>query len=288
MKSGANPYVVILDWRFERANALRMKVKADAIGSYSYQRDGSNAPFAQLAQETEEFWEECRKTGSTVVPIVMTGWDRRPRVERPVFWETSQQPNVGIGKFYHEPTPAELSNHLADAVAWVRAHPHAASAKVVLIYAWNENDEGGWLVPTSKEASAEEESFTAALVGFHATIAPWSRYARVDRNRTLLGTQKERRDRHQSQSNESAVRDLLERWAVAVRAKNMSEILANHSQDFRMFDVPLPFQSRGLAAYEDTWKLFYSASPNRSHSVSNGWRLSQEMMWRSRLRICSA
>ena len=25
-----------------------------------------------------------------------------------------------------------------------------------------------------------------------------------------------------------------------------------------MFDVPLPFESRGLAAYEDTWKLFYS------------------------------
>ncbi|MBV9745010.1 MAG: hypothetical protein JO099_14700 [Acidobacteriia bacterium] len=55
-----------------------------------------------------------------------------------------------------------------------------------------------------------------------------------------------------SQANESAVRDLLERWAAAVRAKNMSEILANHSPEFLMFDVPLPFESRGLAAYEDT------------------------------------
>ena len=35
-----------------------------------------------------------------------------------------------------------------------------------------------------------------------------------------------------AQSNESAVRDLLERWAAAVHAKNMSEVLANHSPDF--------------------------------------------------------
>ena len=65
-----------------------------------------------------------------------------------------------------------------------------------------------------------------------------------------------------SQTNESAVRDLLERWAAAVRAKNMSEVLANHSPDIRMFDVPPPFESRGLAAYEDTWKLFYSSQPD--------------------------
>jgi uncharacterized protein (TIGR02246 family) len=65
-----------------------------------------------------------------------------------------------------------------------------------------------------------------------------------------------------SQTNESAVRDLLERWAAAVRAKNMPEVLANHAPDFVMFDVPPPFESRGLPAYEDTWKLFYSNQPD--------------------------
>jgi uncharacterized protein (TIGR02246 family) len=65
-----------------------------------------------------------------------------------------------------------------------------------------------------------------------------------------------------SQTNESAVRDLLERWAAAVRAKNMPEVLANHASDFVMFDVPAPFESRGLGAYEDTWKLFYSNQPD--------------------------
>ena len=65
-----------------------------------------------------------------------------------------------------------------------------------------------------------------------------------------------------SQTNESAVRELLERWAAAVRAKNLREVLANHTPDFVMFDVPPPFESRGLAAYENTWKLFYSSQPD--------------------------
>lgn len=62
-------------------------------------------------------------------------------------------------------------------------------------------------------------------------------------------------------TDESAVRDLLERWAAAVRTKDMPEILRNHSQDFLMFDVPGPFESRGLDGYEGTWKLFYSSQP---------------------------
>jgi hypothetical protein len=28
-----------------------------------------------------------------------------------------------------------------------------------------------------------------------------------------------------------------------------------------MFDVPPPFESRGLKAYEETWRLFYSSQP---------------------------
>ncbi len=62
-------------------------------------------------------------------------------------------------------------------------------------------------------------------------------------------------------ANESAVREVLERWAAAVRAKKMPEILAQHATDLVMFDVPAPFESRGVAAYEDTWRLFYSSQP---------------------------
>ena len=159
----AEPYIVVLDFNSGRAARLRREINAEAISTYAYQRDGKSAPYAQLAQEVERFWDECRSTGSAVVPIVMTGWDRRPRVERPVFWETWQQPNDGIEKFYEAPTAPELSMHLGHAVEWIQEHPDASPAKAILIYAWNENDEGGWLVPTRNDGSSRLRAVRSAL-----------------------------------------------------------------------------------------------------------------------------
>jgi len=154
-----NPYVVVLDSRPKRAATLRQEFAADAISAYAYQRNGVNAPYAQLAREVEEFWDACRDIASAVVPLVMTGWDRRPRVEQPVFWETWQRPNAGIERFYAAPTPAELSTYVEHAVDWAQAH----DAKAILIYAWNENDEGGWLVPTQKEGTSRLQAVRSAL-----------------------------------------------------------------------------------------------------------------------------
>lgn len=42
------------------------------------------------------------------------------------------------------------------------------------------------------------------------------------------------------------IRQLVVSWAKAVRDGNMDGILAYHSDDIVMFDVPLPLQSLGL------------------------------------------
>ena len=60
--------------------------------------------------------------------------------------------------------------------------------------------------------------------------------------------------------NEAAIRELVESWARAVRAKDLDGILANHSTDILMFDVPPPLQSKGIEAYKKTWELFFSWS----------------------------
>src|SRR6185312_4865673 len=57
--------------------------------------------------------------------------------------------------------------------------------------------------------------------------------------------------------NEKQVRQLVENWAKAVRDKNIDGILAHHSQDIVMYDVPEPFQSIGIEAYRKTWDLFF-------------------------------
>lgn len=61
-------------------------------------------------------------------------------------------------------------------------------------------------------------------------------------------------------TDEGAIRDLVENWAKAVRTKNLDGILANHSPDMLMFDVPPPIQSKGIEAYRKTWDLFFSWS----------------------------
>jgi ketosteroid isomerase-like protein len=57
---------------------------------------------------------------------------------------------------------------------------------------------------------------------------------------------------------EAEVRKIVEDWASAVRRRDIAAIRRNHSADILMFDVPPPFQSRGIDAYEQTWDLFFS------------------------------
>jgi uncharacterized protein (TIGR02246 family) len=61
-------------------------------------------------------------------------------------------------------------------------------------------------------------------------------------------------------NNESAIRAIIENWAQAVRERDMDGILANHSPDIVMYDVPQPFESRGIEAYKKTWDTFFSWS----------------------------
>ena len=60
-------------------------------------------------------------------------------------------------------------------------------------------------------------------------------------------------------ANEVQIRALLEDWAKAVRAKDIAGVLAHHTDDVLMFDVPPPTAVRGIAAYRNTWPQFFQA-----------------------------
>ncbi len=59
-------------------------------------------------------------------------------------------------------------------------------------------------------------------------------------------------------TDEAEIRDLVESWTKAVRAKDLAGIMANHSPDILMFDVPPPAQSKGIDAYKKTWDVFFA------------------------------
>ncbi|MEH2536556.1 MULTISPECIES: YybH family protein [unclassified Bradyrhizobium] len=57
--------------------------------------------------------------------------------------------------------------------------------------------------------------------------------------------------------DETQIRRLIERWARAVHACDMDSVLADHTDDIVMFDVPPPNEVRGKTAYRDTWPPFF-------------------------------
>lgn len=143
----ANPYIVLAgDQKFLIREARN--IGGDAVGSYALTVGNGRGSFAALTRIAERGWNQLTNSHLPVVPTVMTGWDRRPRIERPVPWEKTQRPGEGMANFFSAPTKKELADHLTRALKWVAAQAPDRQAPAVLIYAWNENDEGGWLMPT--------------------------------------------------------------------------------------------------------------------------------------------
>jgi uncharacterized protein (TIGR02246 family) len=60
----------------------------------------------------------------------------------------------------------------------------------------------------------------------------------------------------EQQASEAAIRALIEEWAEAVHAGDLDRVLADHTDDIVMFDVPPPNEVRGIEAYRETWPPF--------------------------------
>jgi uncharacterized protein (TIGR02246 family) len=59
-------------------------------------------------------------------------------------------------------------------------------------------------------------------------------------------------------NDEQQIRTLIEEWAEAVHRGDMEGVLANHSDEIVMFDVPPPYEgARGIDAYRETWPQFF-------------------------------
>lgn len=141
-----NPYVVLAGPLAEASDWSSLG--GDAIGAYALGDPFGTGPFSSLEKIVEARWRLLNSKDMPLVPTVMAGSDRRPRVEHPVPWEPSQRPYTGLQYYYEGPTPEELAAHLKNALRFVADQAPDRRAPAILIYAWNENDEGGWLIPT--------------------------------------------------------------------------------------------------------------------------------------------
>jgi uncharacterized protein (TIGR02246 family) len=53
--------------------------------------------------------------------------------------------------------------------------------------------------------------------------------------------------------DKAELHELIERWVRAIRAEDLDGILANHSSEILMFDLPGPVQLKGIDAYKNSW-----------------------------------
>lgn len=153
------PYIVAQGWHPPTLKDQTEKLGLDAIGAYASNAGHKAGTYKALAEHTEGWWDAFKKTGMHVVPLVTAGWDMRPRVETPTPWVK----DGNIEEYHEPPTAEELAAHLEKALTWCRTNPEAASAQAVLIYAWNEFDEGGWLCPTISEGRARLDAIGKVL-----------------------------------------------------------------------------------------------------------------------------
>ncbi|MBK8094519.1 MAG: glycoside hydrolase family 99-like domain-containing protein [Verrucomicrobiaceae bacterium] len=152
------PYLVLMGWN---ADKDREELGFDAISEYACAGKGYTTDPVTYAQLTshhvkENLWSKWKRERTPCITFATTGWDTRPRQERPPPWcswvmatpdptpPAQQKPLMDATTA----TPDELAAHLRDAIAWTQANRDLNPANVIIIYAWNEHDEGGWLQPT--------------------------------------------------------------------------------------------------------------------------------------------
>ena len=164
-KAGLNPYCVYMGWNpaadFQKVSGRGF----DAVSAYA--KAGGQATFKSLARAVEtNYWQRAARAKVPYVPLVTTGWDKRPRKDHPVSWEKGHGYHTQA-VFPSMATPAEIAAHLGRAVAFVRTHRTICAANTIIIYAWNEYDEGGWLSPTRR---ADGKPDTARLDAIRSVL----------------------------------------------------------------------------------------------------------------------
>jgi hypothetical protein len=152
-----DPYFVIMAGAPEHSAEIARAVGADAISNYiSSFAKRNHGSFSELAIQVEAFWKHLAAMNVPIIPIAMVGWDTRPRQEHPVPWEhRAPVLDPSLQQYYSDATPAELAEHIQRALDFTRSNTIACRSKCILIYSWNECDEGGGILPTVGDPSGE-------------------------------------------------------------------------------------------------------------------------------------
>lgn len=122
------------------------------LTGYAYSNgwmDGSGRKtFRQLIETSEKTFDRFAKSSPLpYIPAVTIGWDRRP-------WEQGVLPPNKMSAWHPDRTPQLVEEFVRLGIRWLDEHPEkTTSQRLLMLYAWNENAEGGYLTPTEADGT---------------------------------------------------------------------------------------------------------------------------------------
>ena len=142
---GSNPYIAgMINPPAKKWEALYDKGLLDCVTLYHQRYGGTNLQYGTLwgfIQSTTLFGT-FKRPDLKVIPPTMSGANGMPRYKKGgefPMWD------------WTEPASGELTAHLSGAFDYVAQHPAKCEANTVIMYAWNEHSEGGFVCPTMGE-----------------------------------------------------------------------------------------------------------------------------------------
>jgi hypothetical protein len=126
--------------------------------SLGWQSGDGSQPFQKLIDGNRKIFDQLAETSPLpYVPVITVGWDRRP-------WEKGELPPEKMSVWYPDRTPKMVEEFVQTGVRWLDEHPDKATAqRLLLLYAWNENGEGGYLTPTEADGTKYLEAVERAI-----------------------------------------------------------------------------------------------------------------------------
>jgi hypothetical protein len=153
-------YLVIMDWTGPTAIQKCSDYGAQASSAYCNWGEGGIS-YSVMAAATESKWDTHKNLAFGFIPFVTTGWDPRPIIE--YYHGLPAADSISISQWYPKPaedhyvqtaTSDQVAAHLKAGLDWVKNNPLYSKPKTVIMYAWNECSEGGFIIPVAETDSS--------------------------------------------------------------------------------------------------------------------------------------
>ncbi|MCW2274662.1 hypothetical protein GJ654_11500 [Rhodoblastus acidophilus] len=166
--AGNRLYTVALVFGINAAGPMAQRLGFDAVSTYANGLGGGGraVPYGACAAGARTFWTAGKRLSIGFLPTVTLGWDYRPLLRDP-----KEAPRRDPNPSWCEPaSDQQWAEQIKAAVDAADSNPRNDRFRSIVLYAWNEFSEGGWIAPTVGEGTRRLEVIRRAL-GRHRPAA---------------------------------------------------------------------------------------------------------------------